>query len=223
MSFPMTITEQIESYDTTDIQAFELTDSNNQVIISGGHVTDYFDTMYGDFKILRDLKKLWLNYLSLYYNDWLKIYEAYNKTYNPIENYNSTETNVFEVMDGMTTNTVTHGKTTTITANSIKLANNVTTFDSATPIEANDNTQTGNSTESDTGTTTTTTDQGVKSLTVGDTTYTADRVNAEIKKRSGNIGVMSTQTMLTQERDLRMLPPVELLLDKFIAKYAYHT
>lgn len=219
----MTITAQIETYDSTDIQSFELSDNNNHVIISGPRVTDYFDMMYGEFKTLRDIKKLWINFLSLYYQDWLKIYDAYNATYNPIENYNSQETNIYQTMDGEQTNTVTHGKTTTITANNLKTTNNVTTFDSSTPIESNDNVQTGNSTESDSGTTTTVTDTDVKSLTVDGTTYTADRVNAETKKRSGNIGVMTTQNMLEQEKNLRMSPPVELLLDRFIAKYAYHT
>lgn len=221
MSYPMTLTEQIDSYD--DLTAFALNDKSGNVILSETHVTNYFDMMYGDYKTLRDLKKCWLNYLSLYYEDFIRMYDAYQKVYNPIENYNSNETNVFETMDGTITSTITHTNSSTVTANSAKTTNNVTTFDSATPVESGDNTQTGSSTESGTDSTTTTTDTAVKALTVGDKTYSADRVNAEIKQRSGNIGVMSTQTMITQERDLRMIPPVELLLDKFIAKYAYHT
>ena len=165
---------------------------------------------------------LWINYNHLHGADFSKAYTAWISTYNPIENYNADETNVYLTNDGEETTEITHGKTTTITANDVQNDTYVTTDESDTPRLENRQKQTGNTTDAETGTTTTTVDRTAKQLEIAGVTYSADNVHGEIKKRHGNIGVTTTQQMLQSEIDLRFNPIIQLYIDTFISDYAYY-
>lgn len=222
--FPKTINEQIAEYTSTEKQIFTLKDANNSTILDGDKVLEYLETTYNCYKSQYWLHTLWTNYESIHHNDFLKAYNAITAVYDPLENYNGTETTVRQRMDGEETTTITHGKTTTnsLGVGGVSTVTQVSSADVATLRDDTKTTQTGTTTSADTGTTTTTKDTDVKSLTVGDTEYTADFVEGETKNRHGNLGVTSSQNMIQQEIDLRLKPLIMLYLDQFANTYLYY-
>lgn len=222
VGYPKTIYEQIDDIWAQPLTNFwALMDANGNIILPAQDVLAYLQQMYGNYKTRADLAYLWSCYGVTHNAAFHRAWEAWSAEYNPLDNYNGSETNVYLTNDGDENETITHGKTTTVTANSIANKTDVTTFDSNTFKPEGQNTQTGSSTDSESGTTTTRRDRTSKSLTVDDTTYTADNVHAEIKKRSGNLGVTTSQQMITSEVNMRLNPLFMMYLDNFIADYAY--
>lgn len=220
--FPKTIDEQISGYYDADISHFDLKDNSNNVIVSGGAVLGYFTNTYSGYKTQITLFNLWDVYNAIHKPDFLRAYEASIMEYNPLSNYDSKETNIYMTNEGTETNAVTHGKTTTNTANDVVNETQTTTFDSTNYRPEEKTTQSGNTTVAETGTTSTAVSRTAKNLTVGDSTYSADEVRAEIKEKSGNIGVTTSQQMLQSEIDLRLNPIVMLYLDQFANTYFYY-
>ena len=217
-----TIREQIELYTPAFIAEFTITDNDNNTIVTGQNVTQYLKYTYGDYKTRAALLVLWQTYTEIHGADFLKAWVAWNAEYNPIDNYNGTETNVFLTNDGEETETITHGKTTTTTANNVTNTAYSTTFESNAEKETDKNVQSGSTTAADTGTTVTAKDRSAKTLTVGDTTYSADEVHAEMKNRHGNLGITTTQQMITAEIDMRLNPLIKMYIDTFVTDYAYY-
>lgn len=221
--FPKRIDSQIDEY-TTPLPISDIKDNDNNVILTASLLLSYLYDTYGNYKTNAPLANLWFMYDSTHHADFLKAWLAWNAEYNPLENYNGIETNVRQYMDGETTQTVSHGKktTNTILGDGMKTETKVTTFDSETPRDDNITTNTGSTETADSGTTTTTTDQSVKSLTVDGKNYTADKIEAETNARHGNLGVTTSQQMITSERDMRLNPLITMYLDAFISEYAYY-
>ena len=135
------------------------------------------------------------------------------------------------------TNATTHGLTQTTSFTNRETINDVTTYDStnyrpddkttesgstSTADTGTDSTATtGTETTQTTGTDTTTNSHTATSLTDDNTTYSGNEVEIATNKMSGNIGVMSTQQMLTAEKDLRLSPILEIYLDKFVNSYCF--
>lgn len=221
--YPKRIDVQIDEY-TTPLPISDIKDNENNVILTANLLISYLYNTYGNYKTNAPLANLWFIYDSTHHADFLKAWSAWNAQYDPLENYNGTETNVRQYMDGETTQTVSHGKktTNTILGDGMKTETKVTTFDSTTPRDDNITTNTGSTETADSGTTTTTTDQSVKSLTVDGKNYTADKIEAETNTRHGNLGVTTSQQMITSERDMRLNPLITMYLDTFISDYAYY-
>lgn len=221
--YPKRIDTQIDEY-TTPLPISDIKDNDNNVILTASLLLSYLYNTYGNYKTNAPLANLWFMYDSTHHADFLKAWAAWNAEYNPLENYNGIETNVRQYMDGETTQTVSHGKTTTntIKGNGMRSETQVTTFDSETPRDDTVTINTGSTETADSGTTTTTTDQSVKSLTVGGESYTADKIEAETNARHGNLGVTTSQQMITSERDMRLNPLITMYLDTFISDYAYY-
>lgn len=218
--YPRRIDEQIDEY-TSPPPVSDILDSNGNVILTANLLLSYLYHTYGNYKTNAPMSQLWFMYDAIHRADFLKAYAAWTSEYNPLDNYNGSETNVYLTNDGEETETITHGKTTTTTANGITNETAVTTFDSAAYKPEGKNEQSGSSTDAESGTTTTRRDRTGKALTVDDTTYTADNVHAELKKRSGNLGVTTSQQMITSEVDMRLNPLVIMYIDTFISEYAY--
>ena len=127
-------------------------------------------------------------------------------------------------MDGDETETITHGKTTTNSTgdDGIVTTTQVTTFDSTTPRDDTKTTNTGTTTAEESGTTTTGKVKSTKNLTFDETTYTADKIEAETNERHGNLGVTTSQQMITSETEMRMNPITMLYLDTFVSEYCYY-
>ena len=202
---------------------YSIKDGDNVEILSSANWCAYIDSKYGNYKTCKAVFLLWSIYQATHYNDFLKAWAAWNSIYNPIDNYNGSETTVIQKMDGKQTETITHGKVTTNAtgANGVVNETQTTSVDNGSYRNDTKNIQTGTTTATDSGTTTTAKDTDPKSLTVGETTYTADYVEAEEKNRHGNLGVTSTQTMIKEEKDMRLNPLLCEYLDNFIDEYAY--
>lgn len=221
--YPKRIDSQIDEY-TTPLPISDIKDNDNNVILTANLLISYLYNTYGNYKTNAPLANLWFLYDSTHHADFLKAWSAWTAHYDPLENYNGIETNVRQYMDGETTQTVSHGKktTNTILGGGMKTETKVTTFDSTTPRDDNITTSTGSTETADSGTTTTTTDQTVKSLTVDGKNYTADKIEAETNARHGNLGVTTSQQMITSECDMRLNPLITMYLDAFISDYAYY-
>lgn len=220
--YPKTIDEQISSYYDADIAHFDLKDKDGNTIVTGAEVLGYFTNTYSGYKTQITLFNLWDVYNAIYKPDFLKAYEASTLKYNPISNYDSKETNVYLTNEGKEKNEVKHGKTTTNTANDVTNETKTTSDVSEDYRNEEKTIQSGSTTVADSGTTTTDITREAKSLNVGEKTYSADEVRAEIKEKSGNIGVTTSQQMLQSEIDLRLSPIVMLYLDQFANTYFYY-
>ena len=144
--------------------------------------------MYGEYKTRSDMLFLWSIYTATHGADFLKAYSAWTDTYNPIENYNANETNVYLTSDGDKNITTTHGKVTTLSAdtNDIPTSSNyVTTDESETTRLETQSTQTGTPTDTESGETQVDETITAKSLEIDGTTYTADNVHGEMKNKHG--------------------------------------
>lgn len=205
--FPKRIDVQIAD-EIEEEHDYNVRDANNSVILSTENWYSYMENNYGNYKTLRALFILWGIYQVTHLADFQKAWAAWTAKYNPIENYNGDETTVRQKMDGTET-----------TTNSIE-GDGLVNETQSTSV---DNTGYRNDSKNiQTGSTTVTKETEVKTLTVGNNTYTADYVEAETKNRHGNLGVTSTQNMITQEVEMRLNPLIVQYLDNFIAEYAFY-
>ena len=222
VGYPKTIDEQINDIWAQPLPNFwALRDGSGDIILPAQDVLAYLQQMYGNYKTRADISYLWTCYGTTHHADFHKAWDAWQAEYNPLDNFNGNETNVYLTNNGGENETITHGKRTTYTAHNIQNKTDVTTFDNTALKPEGQNTQTGSSTDDESGTTTTNRNRTSKSLTVDNTTYTADNVHAEIKRRSGNLGLTTSQQMITSEVKMRMNPLFMMYLDNFIADYAY--
>lgn len=216
---PKTIIEQLPDL-TAD--SFTVRDNDNNVIIDGTSCLNVLIEQYGDYKTRSAVDYLWGLYNATHRADFLKAYLAWVAEYNPLENYNGDETNIYMTSDGAETSTTTHGKTTTTTANDVTNETSVTTFESTTYHPDAKTIQSGSTENTESGTTTVVTDHIEKSLTVNGKTYSADNVHAEIKNRHGNLGVTTSQQMITSEVQMRLYPLIIMYIGNFVSDYCYY-
>lgn len=144
--------------------------------------------------------------LSLYGSNWAKQWATLELTYNPIHNYDMIEllTSVNEIEYGkIRTHKINeqHGKTGTETQTpnlTTESQDNVSGFNSDSSVPANDTTETATGTNTITYNTVNT-DRATNKDTDGGSDSTT--INHQLS-RSGNIGVTTTQQMITSEREL---------------------
>lgn len=154
---------------------------------------------YSTFNYISDDEseiKSYMGILSKIYSErFTKSVNALLTDYNPIENYNSTETESIE-MSG--TNSTTSELSTTATGETTTNTTGVTTetlspYDSENFNNNSKNSSSGNTTEN------TSSSDNSSNTTSG----TSSQTNARTLKRSGNIGVTTSQQMLQSEIELR--------------------
>lgn len=137
---------------------------------------------------------------------WNKLWATYTADYNPIENYNMTETKngtLSDVYNNTTNRTTTGGSTSNQTADDNHTTQGVGNSqyyafnsDDPAPDRSNDNTSTAYSAQQ--AQSNTTTNANDNTTQNGD----ANKTENYTLKRSGNIGVTTTQQMLEAERKL---------------------
>lgn len=223
--FPQSLQKQIDYIFDTEVNSeWTLKDTNNNTIIDGTDVLLYIYDAYMYYKSQSPITYLWVQYKKIAYNDFLKAYTAWTATYNPLENYNGEELTVRQKMDGLITETITHGKSTThsLGTGGVVSTTESTSADDTSYRNVDKTTQTGTTSDTDSGTTTTTTDTTTKSLSVGGETYTADYVEGETKKRHGNLGITTSQQMILSEAEMRLNPLVLMYIDNFVRNYCYY-
>ena len=194
----------------------------------------------------------WAAYNNYKLPDFLRAYKALYAEYNPLNNYDMTEKSVDMENDGDITRTRStdddHNKVTTTnnydystdtTADSTDrptVENYTTTYDDDTQgrlasysVNKGKTTQhttadaDNNITEvTDDMTVTNTETHDTTTLTIDDTTYTADKINAHEMTRQGNIGVMSTVDLIKQELSLRSQSLIYDYVYSFIERYTFY-
>lgn len=234
-----------------ETQAMSLTNSDNSVTISGAYIvavmSDYDERVTTEHSLL----SAWNKYNVYSSDNFWRAYDAMTAAYNPLNNYDMTETETAEQHDGnMSTtrstdnahNTVTTAaavdNTVTVTAdgtNKPTTKHYTTTYedDSAGRLASYDE-NTGKTTTQTTGTaagnTSTVTDDLTvtnaeshtpTTATVNGLTITADKINGRTLVRSGNIGVMSSQALVTEEIVLRAQSLLYDYIARFIDRYTH--
>lgn len=143
---------------------------------------------------------------------WTKLYQTTQYTYDPIANYDRTETHTETVTHtgtdaNSTSNTASHtGTVQTIDTNTS--TESKASYDSATLATTGQIGNSGNSTDTNNLTDTA---SGYSTRTLN----LADSVNRSIRA-VGNIGVTTTQQMIEQERDIDKFDIYDIILNDFI-------
>lgn len=194
----------------------------------------------------------WSAYNGYKLLDFIRAYNALYAEYNPLNNYDMTEKSVDMQNDGDITRTrstdAQHNKVTTTngydystdtTADSTDrptVENYTTTYDDATTgrlasysVNKGKTTQrtTADASDNVTEVTDDMTVLNVEShdttqMTLDDTTYTADKINAHEMTRSGNIGVTTTQQMIQSTIDLYAKSLIYDYVYNFIERYTFY-
>lgn len=142
--------------------------------------------------------------------NWIKKIEAYNKEYNPIENYNMTESEI------------THRDGDNIITTKGTFSNNSNSFnDSPTEVR---NYVTSDENQNGRLDTYSTSNSDVKTENGGENDSTTNQTLADVKrdlKRSGNIGVTTSQTMLKSELELRKMNITNEITRQFIEENTF--
>lgn len=154
---------------------------------------------FSNFTYISDDKTEIKSYIDIvskiYSNRFTKSVNALLTEYNPIENYNSTETEIVEITGETSTtsenSTTATGETTTNTSG--ETTETLSPYDSENFNNNSKNNSSGNTTESSSNTDNT-------SNTMSGTT---NQSNNRTLKRSGNIGVTTSQQMIQSEIELR--------------------
>lgn len=187
-----------------------------EILIESDFVENYFLKKYGEWYTINNS---YMGFLSdfQYYNlnkvdDLKRMLNAYFSDYNPLENYNGTETITESYGKQKETNIDGERTDTNIIGNE-----QTTSTDSVTSFETNEYSETGkNITENNSRT---------DRVTKGSQTNTRenDAYENSIKTtKSGNLGVTTSQQMIESELALRLKMNVkEKYLDEFIAEWCY--
>lgn len=194
----------------------------------------------------------WAAYCNYKLPDFLRAYKALYAEYNPLNNYDMTEKSVDMQNDGDITRTRStddeHNKVTTTNGYDYStdteadstdrptVENYTTTYDDASTgrlasYSVNKGKTTQHTTaDADDNVTEVTDDMTVQNvethdtttMTIDDTTYTADRINAHELTRSGNIGVTTAQQMIQSTIDLYAKSLIYDYVYNFIERYTFY-
>lgn len=154
---------------------------------------------YSNFKYISEDKneiKSYIDILSkIYTNRFTKSVSALLSDYNPIENYNSTETETLEIIGENSatsqTSTTATGETTNNTTG--ETTETLSPYDSENFNNNSKNRSSGNTTENSSST----------DISSNNMSGTSSQSNNRTLKRSGNIGVTTSQQMIQSEIELR--------------------
>ena len=205
------------------------------------HMLQYWDWIYHDLinpvtghgYIYNDYVTQWAQYIAVYGPDLHRAWQAMQESYDPLHNYDMTESGADGDRTGKQTTTQTpHGKITNETEITGTDTNTTTVYKSGVDSTGDgvqtDKQVTANTPTNRKTTTNTTYDAGTdmqtaiehthdQTATAGSHTITgADRASEHYLERSGNIGVTTSQQMLQSEIDLRMNSQ---LLDLFVGRF----
>lgn len=155
----------------------------------------------------------WLNYVSRNGENLYRMFKALYAEYNPIDNYNMSETRETGVKQDKVTTKPT-GKT-TVTVTPYATGINSGTGDGAKQGKSTTETTFENAQSETTYTNTQTIDVD------GETHSGYHHATEEFLKRSGNIGVTTSAQMIGQELDLRVVDLLSDFVKRFFDKYTY--
>lgn len=202
--------------------------SASNTLISSEVASAYLLYNYGEF-ICMNLYDKYTLYNSMQASDLARALTAWNSQYNPIDNYDSTEKIVHldshgDTNDDRTTggDDGTHNKITSSALTGTKTEHFVTTFENATPRKESEDTNIGGTENTDDLFTNNKKSRENTAVTIDGTTYTANDIHIEENSKSGNIGTVTTQSMILAECDMRLNPVIKQYLDRFVYQYAIY-
>lgn len=201
---------------------------DTNTLISNEIVKNYLYYNYGMF-ICTDLHTKFSVYNAMQAADLAKALEAWNATYNPLENYNGVIERLVTDDHGDETKTHktggdggTHNTITSAAIDGTSTTHKVSTDESPSFRNDTQDTQTGGTVTTDDLHTEDKTTHGTTSRTVGSDTITADMIHTEKEEKHGNLGVTTSQQMIESECAMRLNPVIKQYLDRFIYQYAYY-
>ena len=143
---------------------------------------------------------------EIYNNEYTTKVSMLLMDYNPIENYNSTETETTTSENATTTG----NENTTTTTTNLSSENSGVTTNKVSPYDSENFNNDNNTT-----TTNTTTDNATDTTTINDSgNMTSNGTTSRTLTRKGNIGVTTTQQMIESEYELRAKNLVFEFLEK---------
>lgn len=178
--------------------------------ISAVDLFNIFNMKYYSFIYISDdvieISSIISNLSKVYENEYVSKVNVLLTDYNPIENYNSTET---ETITTENTTTTGNENTTTSTTNSTT-ENSGTSTNKVSPYDSENFNNDNNTT-----TTNTTTGNATDTTTINDSgNMSSNGTSSRTFTRKGNIGVTTTQRMIESEFELRSKNLVFEFLEK---------
>lgn len=202
--------------------------NHDTTLIGSATTAAYFKLNYGSF-ICEDMHDKFMLYNSMQAADLAKALEAWNATYNPLENYNGIVERLITDDHGDETKTHktggdggTHNTVTSAAIDGTSTTHKVSTDESPNFRNDTQDTQTGGTITTDDLHTEDKTTHGTTSRTVGNDTITAETIHTEKEEKHGNLGVTTSQQMIESECAMRLNPVIKQYLDHFIFQYAHY-
>ena len=167
----------------------------------------------------QDLKNVYDMWVRLNGEEYLRIYNVMRSEYNPLENYDrmeegSTETarhkgsRTSQNVDITNTPTVTTKTTEKVNASDGGVVESMETETANT----SGNTITSGSAETNYS----------ETRDISDTLYDRDVETFNGRRTHGNIGITTTQTLITEEVNLRLLGFIETIMSQFVEKFTFY-
>lgn len=192
---------------------------NIYLIFGDHHFRSILKNKYGDMECVFDVEEFeefFDTWKFLNGSNYVRIYQAYMQEYNPIHNYDGTEKVTTEYI-GTESVTSSLGSQTTnsnIGASTSDTVDSSKAFDSTT-FKEDSKSVTTNSTQANSSTIGARTDSSSKSF--------SNRKDIVTTEKGGNLGVTTTQKMLTEEKELRLDMSIsEYLMQIFVLSVAYY-
>lgn len=217
------VSEEVDKYSAN---FFDIRNELNVIIIHDSVVRDFIKTNYSCFYMSKTLDMCFTDYINTTKNDFLKMYDAWFTAYEPLENYNRTEStsHTKNIGNEKTTNSgdiVASGSTENDKNDEPTTKHYTTTYDSDVENRLESYDVTSGRTETNTTTTQdTSTETEYKTTSLND--LTAHEVEINSTHAYGNIGVTTSQQMLQSEIDLRKQYLIRMYLDMFCKKYMFY-
>ena len=170
-------------------------------------------------KARQDFKNVYDMWVRLNGEEYLRIYNVMRSEYNPLEN--------FDRMEEGSTETARHKGSRT--SQNVDITNTPTVITKTTEkVNASDGgvvesmeTETAN-TSGNTVTSGSSDTNYTETRDISDTVYDRDIETFNGRRTHGNIGVVTTQTMISEEVNLRLLGFIETIMSQFVEKFTFY-
>ena len=167
----------------------------------------------------QDLKNVYDMWVRLNGEEYLRIYNVMRSEYNPLENYDRLEEGSTETArhkGSRTSQNVDITNTPTVTTKTTEKVNasDGGVVESMETETANTSGNTVTSGSSDTNYT--------ETRDISDTVFDRDIETFNGRRTHGNIGITTTQTLITEEVNLRLLGFIETIMSQFVEKFTFY-
>ena len=224
----MALFNLLQLVNVTELSDYDMTVNNVPIytgqdfykIVRARYSHMLFETPETDIeRAKQDLKNVYAMWKRLNGEDFLRIYNAMRSEYNPLEN--------FDRMEEGSTETARHKGTRT--SQNVDITNTPTVRTKTTEkVNASDGgvvesmeTETAN-TSGNTVTSGSADTNYTETRDISDSVYDRDVETFKGRRTHGNIGITTTQTLITEEVKLRLLGFIETIMSQFVEKFTFY-